>query len=172
MPINDSAKRETPRAHFLHRPDCICCELWHQEPLLWLSLQEVPGFFAAELPFLGAAGPWGDSWKTGRPAAWGSSHALHSQEPSSSAFPPIALGLTIKKWWDFCVCDRLFVCLFFVKSNHRGSYILSSWTVHAGCVFVAGIHPSRTWVSGSFESVRWNACVYRPDLSLYSHLNT
>ena len=33
--------------------------------------------------------------------------------------------------------------------------------VHAGCVFVAGIHPSRSWTSGSFESVRCNACVYR-----------
>ena len=42
--------------------------------------------------------------------------------------------------------------------------------VRAGCVFVAGIHPSRTWTSGSFESVRWNACVHRLDLGLYSHL--
>ena len=41
--------------------------------------------------------------------------------------------------------------------------------VHAGCVFAAGIHPSRTWMSGSFESVRWNACVHRLDLGLYSH---
>ena len=31
--------------------------------------------------------------------------------------------------------------------------------VRAGCVFGAGIHPSRTWTSGSFESVRWNACI-------------
>ena len=35
-------------------------------------------------------------------------------------------------------------------------------------VFVAGINPSRTWMSGSFESVRWNACVHRLDLSLCS----
>ena len=35
--------------------------------------------------------------------------------------------------------------------------------------FVAGIHPSRTRVSGSSESVRWNACVHRLDLELYSH---
>ena len=41
--------------------------------------------------------------------------------------------------------------------------------VRAGCVFVAGIHPSRTWTSGSFESVGWNACVHRLDLGLYSH---
>ena len=41
--------------------------------------------------------------------------------------------------------------------------------VRAGCVFVAGIHPSRTWTSGSFESVRWNACAHRLDLGLYSH---
>ena len=41
--------------------------------------------------------------------------------------------------------------------------------VRAGCVFVAGIHLSRTWTSGSFESVRWNACMHRLDLGLYSH---
>ena len=41
--------------------------------------------------------------------------------------------------------------------------------VRAGCVFVAGIHPSRTWTSGSFESMRWNACMHRLDLGLYSH---
>ena len=41
--------------------------------------------------------------------------------------------------------------------------------VRAQCVFVAGIHPSRTSMSGSFESVRWNACVQRLDLGLYSH---
>ena len=41
--------------------------------------------------------------------------------------------------------------------------------VHAGCVFVASIHPSRTWMSGSFESMQWNACVLRLDLGLYSH---
>ena len=41
--------------------------------------------------------------------------------------------------------------------------------VHAGCVFVDGFHPSRAWMSGSFESLRWNACVHRLDLGLYSH---
>ena len=38
-----------------------------------------------------------------------------------------------------------------------------------GVFFTAGIHPSRTWISGSFESVRWNACQHRLDLGLYSH---
>ena len=41
--------------------------------------------------------------------------------------------------------------------------------VHAGWVFVAGIHPSRTEMSGSFESVQSNECAYRLDFSLYSH---
>ena len=41
--------------------------------------------------------------------------------------------------------------------------------VHAGNVFLAGIHPSITWMSGSFKSMRWNACVYRLHLSLYFH---
>ena len=40
--------------------------------------------------------------------------------------------------------------------------------VYAGCVFVADIHPSRTWKSGSFVSVRCNACVHRVDLGLSS----
>ena len=38
--------------------------------------------------------------------------------------------------------------------------------VHAGRVFVAGIHPSRTGMSGSFESVLWNTCVHRLVLGL------
>ena len=42
--------------------------------------------------------------------------------------------------------------------------------VHAGCVFVASIHPSRAWMTGSFESVRWDECAHRLDLGLYSHL--
>ena len=37
------------------------------------------------------------------------------------------------------------------------------------CFCVADIRPSRTWMSGSFESVRWNDCVHRLDLGLYSH---
>ena len=47
--------------------------------------------------------------------------------------------------------------------------MLSSWMVYAGRVFVAGFHPSRTFMSGSFEFVRWNACVVRLDFGLYSH---
>ena len=43
--------------------------------------------------------------------------------------------------------------------------------VHAGCVFVAGVHSSRTWMSGSLESVRWNASVQRLDFGLFSHSN-
>ena len=47
--------------------------------------------------------------------------------------------------------------------------------MHAGCVFVAGIHICRVWMSGSFESVRCvhrldlDLCVHRLDLDLYSH---
>ena len=50
------------------------------------------------------------------------------------------------------------------------TFHLREWCMHAGCVFITGTHLSRTWTSGSFESVQWNACVHRPDLSLYSHL--
>ena len=35
-------------------------------------------------------------------------------------------------------------------------------------ISVAGIHPSRTWRSGSLRFVRWNACVQGLDLGLYS----
>ena len=59
-------------------------------------------------------------------------------------------------------------CVFFLfKSNSRGSHIPYSWLVHAGCVSVATIHPSRTSVPGSFESIGQNACVH---LGVYSHL--
>ena len=67
-------------------------------------------------------------------------------------------------WMRFLhICDRFF-------SNYCGNHISSSWMVHAGCVFVAGIHLSRTWMSGSFESMRWNACVHRLHLGWCSHL--
>ena len=41
--------------------------------------------------------------------------------------------------------------------------------VHAGSVFVTSIHPSKTWMSGSFESTWQNACVQRLDFDFYSH---
>ena len=42
--------------------------------------------------------------------------------------------------------------------------------VRAGCVFVAGIHPSTIQMLGSFLSVQRNACAHRLDLDLFSHL--
>ena len=42
--------------------------------------------------------------------------------------------------------------------------------VCVGCVFDAGIHLSRTWMSGPFKPVLWNACVHRLDLGWYCHL--
>ena len=79
--------------------------------------------------------------------------------------PAISLGFTILSE-IFCVCDRF--CNPTIDSDW-GSHIPSSWVVHAGCVFVVSIHLSRKWMSGSFESVRWNTCVHRLDLRLYSH---
>ena len=95
---------------------------------------------------------------------------------SSSAFPAMSLGFIFSFLGEggvgggggggggggagggFCLCD------------HKGSHISSSWMVHAGCSFVvAGIHAYRTWMSESFESVRWNAWMHRLDLCLYSH---
>ena len=63
---------------------------------------------------------------------------------SSSAFPTRSLGFA--NLGEIFACVTLFwlVLFCFLKSNHKGSQILSSWMVHAGCVFVAGIHPFRT----------------------------
>ena len=79
---------------------------------------------------------------------------------SSSMFPAIFLGFT--------TLGEIFAYVTILQSNHRGSHIPSLWMMmHAGCVFVAGIHPFRTWMSGSFESVRWNACVHGLNFCLY-----
>ena len=52
-------------------------------------------------------------------------------------------------------------------SNHRRSHIPSSWLVHAGCVFVAGIHLSGHECQNLV--MRWNACVHRLELGVYTH---
>ena len=61
---------------------------------------------------------------------------------SSSALSAISLGFTI--------FGEIFAYVTIFLSNHRGSHIQSSWMVHVGCVCVAGIHPTRTWISESF----------------------
>ena len=71
--------------------------------------------------------------------------------------------------WSSPFWDESFACVTVFYPNHWGSHIPSSWMVHAGCIFVAGIRLSRTWMSGSFESLWWNACVHRLGLGLYSH---
>ena len=43
----------------------------------------------------------------------------------------------------FTILSEIFAYVTVFRSNHRGSHIPSSWMVYAGCVFVAGIHPSR-----------------------------
>ena len=76
--------------------------------------------------------------------------------------PAISLGFTIFGW-DFCVCDP-----FFNPTIKVVIFRLRGWCV-LGVYLLGGIHLSWTWTSGSFESVRWNVCVHRPDLGLYSH---
>ena len=72
--------------------------------------------------------------------------------------------------WPFFGWDFVYLTFFFFfKPNPWGSRSQSLWVVHTGCDFVAGIHPSRTWMSGTFESVRWNAYVHKLDLGLCSH---
>ena len=87
-----------------------------------------------------------------------------SSYSSSFAFPARSLGYTN--------LGEIFAYVtVFILQNHRDSHIPSSWMVmvHAGCVFVVSIHPSVTWMSGSFESLQWHACVHRLQLGLYSH---
>ena len=71
--------------------------------------------------------------------------------------------------WGSPILGEIFAYVTVFQSNLDDSHILSSWTVHAGCVFVSGIHLSRTSTSGSFEAVQWNVRVHRLDLALYSY---
>ena len=41
----------------------------------------------------------------------------------------------------WCMLGVFFTFVAGIQSNHWGSHIPSSWMVHAGCVFVASIHP-------------------------------
>ena len=60
----------------------------------------------------------------------------------------------------FWVCAMECMC-----AQTRRQFILSSERVFAEW----SMHLSRTGMSGSFESMRWNAYVHRLDLGLYSH---
>ena len=51
---------------------------------------------------------------------------------ASSAFPAISPGVII--------LGEIFAYMTVFQSNHRGSHIPSSWIVHAGCVFIVGLH--------------------------------
>ena len=57
---------------------------------------------------------------------------------------------------------------FFSPTIEVVTFCLHGWWV-LGVSFLPTIHPSATWMLGSFESVRRNACVHRLDLNLYSH---
>ena len=54
---------------------------------------------------------------------------------SSSAFPAISL--------DFTICGEIFAYMT-IPVVTPNPVVPSSWMVHAGCVFVASIHPYRT----------------------------
>ena len=78
---------------------------------------------------------------------------LADSSSSSSSFPSYVPGVH-HFGWNFCVCDYFFSPTIEVVTFH-----LCGWCMLG--VFVTGIHPSRIWMLGSFESVRWNACVHR-----------
>ena len=79
--------------------------------------------------------------------------------------PAISLGFTTF-WVRF-----LRMWPFFNPTIKVVTFRLRGWCV-LGVFFVAGIHPSRTWTSGSFGSVRWNACVHRLDLGEFEPMLT
>ena len=56
----------------------------------------------------------------------------------------ILLFLLLLRYVGFTIFCEIFAYVTVLQPNHRGSHIPSSWMVHAGCVFVAGTHPSRT----------------------------
>ena len=85
----------------------------------------------------------------------------HYRSSSSSAFPAISLRFTI-------LGGEIFACDFFNPTMEVVTFCLREWCM-LGVFFVTGIPSSVTWMSGSFESMQWNACVHRLDLSLYSH---
>ena len=74
---------------------------------------------------------------------------------------------------QLCLCGSPFLVrflgmwLFLNPTLEVITFHLHGWCV-CGRVFVAVIHPSRTWMSRSFLSMRWNASVHRLELSLYS----
>ena len=83
---------------------------------------------------------------------------LLAHRSSSSAFPSYISGVH-HFGWDVCICDFVF---FFYPTIEVVTFCLSGWCM-LGVVFFAGMQLSRTRMSGSFELVRWNACVHRLD---------
>ena len=97
-----------------------------------------------------------DSW-------WCCSQAETCTSSSSSVFPTYTSGVH-QFGWDFCVCDPFF----FYPTIEVDTFRLHGWCM-LGVFLLPAFILSRTWTAGSFECVRWNACVHRLDLGLYSH---
>ena len=81
----------------------------------------------------------------------GLSYLSNSSSAAASASPARSLGFTIlgESFAYVNVFLFLFVCLFvvvvfFYPTLEVVTFISSSWMLHAGCVFVACIHPFRT----------------------------
>ena len=81
-------------------------------------------------------------------------------------------------WWSFCTFNNhkesllLLSHLYLWGSPFWVKFLCSHIHLCGWCVldvFVGGVHLFRTRTSESFESVRWNACVHRLDLSLCFH---
>ena len=84
-------------------------------------------------------------WPSGQPAVFHSKnfnvgHYMQTSQPSF--FVVLLLCFQLYIWGSPFFEIFAYVTIFYF--NRRGCHIPSLWMVHAGCVFVAGIHLSRT----------------------------
>ena len=91
--------------------------------------------------------------------------AVYSSNSSSSEFHSY-ISVVHHFGWDFRVWDHDDLSIQPLRKSYS-VFVDGAYRMWGG---LAGIHSSRTWMSRSIESVRWNACRHRLDLGLYSHL--
>ena len=89
---------------------------------------------------------------------------LVATSSSSSVFPAVSMGFTTIFFGEIIA----YVTVFFNPATEVVTFHLRGGCT-LGVLFVVSIHQTRTWMSGSFESMQWNTSAHRLDLDLYSH---
>ena len=85
-------------------------------------------------------------------------HSLKASQPRLIHFS--LKGLLLRSQLYFLgntIFGEIFTYVAVLRSSRRGSHIPAGWMVHAACWVCF------CWMSGTFESVRYNACVHRLD---------